>query len=133
MKKLLPFLLSLTTVLANAQYNRNHTTSPNNSLINRTPAASTVNLTGSGTTSQQLPYFLRLPAPAAPPSLTNLNDPLQPAPVSPLLQSPIQGSWMKPWTPPSAGNGRFQSQQYFDMKSNMSDSKATYQFTKRKQ
>jgi hypothetical protein len=132
MKKLLPFLLSLTTVLANAQYNRNHTQSPNNTLsVSRT---STLNVTGTGTASKQLPYFLRLPATTAPPSLTNLNDPMQPAPTSPLMQSPIiqqDSPWLKPWTPPSMGNGRFQSVQSFDMQKNISDSKATYQFTKR--
>jgi len=131
MKKLIPFLLTLTTFLANAQYNRIHTAYPHNSLaLNRT-ASSTLHTVNGNQPTQNLPYFLRLPAVGTLSSLTNLNDPLeQPRPAS---QSPIQGAWLKPWTPPSMGNGRFQSVQTVDMQRNISDSKATYQLTKRRQ
>ena len=133
MKKLLPFLLSLTTLLANAQYNRIHTAYPHNSLALNLPAHSSVRTAHSGESVQNLPYFLRLPAVGTLSSLTNLNDPMEPPRPTPVMQAPIQGAWLKPWTPPSAGKGRFQSVQSFDMQKNISDSKATYQFTKRKQ
>jgi len=134
MKKLIPFLLTLTTFLANAQYNRIHAAYPHNSLaVNRT-ASSTLHHTVNGSPStQNLPYFLRLPAAGSLSSLTNLNDPLELPRQVPLQQSPIHGAWLKPWTPPSAGNGRLQSIQSFDMQHNISDSKATYQLTRRRQ
>lgn len=133
MKKLLPFLLSLTTLLANAQYNRIHTAYPHNSLALNLPASSSVHTPQNSQPGQNLPYFLRLPAVGTLSSLTNLNDPLEQPRPSPVMQAPIQGAWLKPWTPPSVGKGRFQSVQSFDMQKNISDSKATYQFTKRRQ
>jgi len=133
MKKLLPFLLSLTTLLANAQYNRIHTAFPHNSLALNRPTSSTLHLADGSHSMQSLPYFLRLPAVGTLSSLTNLNDPLEQPSTPNSLQSPIRGSWLRPWTPPSVGRGRFQSIQSFDMQHNVSDSKATYQFTKRRQ
>lgn len=132
MKKLIPFLLSLTTILANAQYNRIHSAYPHNPLITARTATTVLNLPASDAPAQKLPYFLRVPSTGTQPSFINLTDPMQPAPASPIMQSPIQGSWLKPWTPPSLGNRRFQSVQSFDMQRNVSDSKATYQFTKRR-
>lgn len=133
MKKLLPFLLTLTTFLANAQYNRIHTAYPHNSLALNRPASSTLHMVNGSRSMQSLPYFLRVPAVGTLSSLTNLNDPMDQPHSSPSLQSPIHGTWLKPWAPPSVGNGRFQSIQSFDMQHNVSDSKATYQFTKRRQ
>jgi hypothetical protein len=133
MKKLIPFLLTLTTFLANAQYNRIHTAYPHNSLALNRPTSSTLYMTAGSRSLQSLPYFLRTPAVGTLSSLTNLNDPLEQPRPSPTHQSPIQGVWLKPWTPPSVGNGRFKSNHSFDMQHNVSDSKATYQFTKRRQ
>jgi hypothetical protein len=133
MKKLMLFLLTLTTSLANAQYNRVHTAYPHHSLALTRPVYSTLTMVRGSESTQKLPYFLRTPAVGTLSSLTNLNDPLAPAQSSPLVPSPIRGVWLRPWTPPSAGNGRFQSVQSFDMQHNVSDSKATYQFTKRRQ
>ena len=133
MKKLIPFLLTLTTFLANAQYNRIHTAYPSNTQTLKLQTSSTLPTVDRNQSVQSLPYFLRLPATGTLSSLTNLNDPMEQPRPSPVMQSPIQGSWLKAWTPPSMGNGRFQSIQTFDMQRNISDSKATYQFTKRRQ
>jgi hypothetical protein len=129
MKKIFIFLLSLTCLAAQGQYN-NHKSRASQS----SNQLNSLSYYGSKKfdVSPETKPDLNLPSFLATSVIANQNGNSAPANSWTNFDMPGQGYWSGTKMTTTSQNGRFQAIQTFDIQGNLRESKATFQFPKRK-
>jgi hypothetical protein len=125
MKKVIAFLLSLTCLAAHAQYHKTRASQSHNQLTSLSYYGSTKVDLSPKAPAIKLPMFLTTASSTSHSGYTTYNG-------STATTATNQGYWTGTKMTTSSANGRFQAVQSFDISGNLRESKATFQFPKRK-